>query len=43
MDYRGRITVYDVLGYLAGGMNEDDILTDFPASRASLLDAQHRA
>jgi uncharacterized protein (DUF433 family) len=25
-----RITVYDVLEYLAGGMTEDAILTDFP-------------
>lgn len=25
-----RITVYDVLEYLAGGMTEDDILGDFP-------------
>jgi uncharacterized protein (DUF433 family) len=25
-----RITVQDVLEYLAGGMNEDDILRDFP-------------
>ena len=25
-----RITVYDVLEYLAGGMNEDQILSDFP-------------
>ena len=25
-----RITVYDVLEYLAGGMNEDAILSDFP-------------
>ncbi|MBU6367097.1 MAG: DUF433 domain-containing protein [Gemmatimonadetes bacterium] len=25
-----RITVYDVLDYLAGGMSEDDILADFP-------------
>lgn len=25
-----RITVYDVLEYLAGGMTEDDILQDFP-------------
>jgi uncharacterized protein (DUF433 family) len=25
-----RITVYDVLEYLAGGMTEDEILTDFP-------------
>ena len=26
-----RITVYDVLEYLAGGMTEDEILTDFPS------------
>jgi uncharacterized protein (DUF433 family) len=25
-----RITVYDVLEYLAGGMSEDEILEDFP-------------
>lgn len=25
-----RITVYDILEYLAGGMTEDEILTDFP-------------
>ncbi|BCS31416.1 hypothetical protein TBR22_A06170 [Luteitalea sp. TBR-22] len=25
-----RITVGDVLGYLAGGMSEDEILQDFP-------------
>ena len=25
-----RITVYDVLEYLASGMTEDDILKDFP-------------
>jgi uncharacterized protein (DUF433 family) len=25
-----RITVYDVLEYLAGGMSEDQILVDFP-------------
>ncbi len=25
-----RITVYDVLEYLAGGMSEDRILNDFP-------------
>ena len=25
-----RITVYDVLEYLAAGMSEDDILADFP-------------
>ena len=26
-----RITVGDVLGYLAGGMSEDEILDDFPS------------
>ena len=26
-----RITVYDVLEYLAGGMTEDGILEDFPS------------
>jgi uncharacterized protein (DUF433 family) len=25
-----RITVYDVLDYLAGGMNQEEILADFP-------------
>jgi uncharacterized protein (DUF433 family) len=25
-----RITVYDVLSYLAGGMTQEQILTDFP-------------
>jgi uncharacterized protein (DUF433 family) len=25
-----RITVYDILEYLASGMSEDDILADFP-------------
>ncbi len=25
-----RITVYDLLDYLAGGMSEDQILADFP-------------
>lgn len=25
-----RITVYDVLGYLASGMSHEDILRDFP-------------
>lgn len=25
-----RITVYDILDYLAGGMTEDEILGDFP-------------
>jgi len=28
---RTRITVYDVLEYLAGGMTEDEILADFPS------------
>ena len=26
-----RITVYDILEYLAGGMSEDQILADFPS------------
>jgi len=26
-----RITVYDILEYLAGGMSEDDMLRDFPS------------
>jgi uncharacterized protein (DUF433 family) len=26
-----RITVYDVLEYLAGGMTEDEIVSDFPS------------
>jgi uncharacterized protein (DUF433 family) len=26
-----RISVGDVLGYLAGGMSEDEIISDFPA------------
>ena len=25
-----RVTVYDVLEYLAGGMSEDELLADFP-------------
>ena len=25
-----RITVYDILGYLASGMTEEEILADFP-------------
>lgn len=28
-----RITVYDILEYLAGGMTEQEILDDFPALR----------
>ena len=26
-----RITVYDILEYLAGGMTEDQVLADFPS------------
>ncbi len=26
-----RITVYDILEYLAGGMSEEEILSDFPS------------
>ncbi len=29
-----RITVYDVLEYLAGGMTEEKILDDFPSLKA---------
>ena len=29
-----RITVYDVLEYLAGGMTEEQILDDFPSLKA---------
>ena len=25
-----RVSVYDILEYLAGGMSEDDVLRDFP-------------
>ena len=28
-----RITVYDILEYLAGGMTEQDIVRDFPSLR----------
>lgn len=28
-----RITVYDILEYLAGGMSEQEILADFPSLR----------
>jgi uncharacterized protein (DUF433 family) len=28
-----RITVYDILEYLAGGMTESELLTDFPTLR----------
>ena len=30
---RTRITVYDILEYMAGGMSEDEILADFPSRR----------
>jgi len=29
-----RITVYDVLEYMAGGMTEEQILTDFPSLKS---------
>ena len=43
-----RITVYDVLEYLAGGMTEAELLADFPALspqhiRAALAFAARRA
>ena len=28
--YNTRITVYDILEYLASGMSEDEIISDFP-------------
>ncbi len=34
-----RITVYDVLEYLASGMTQDQILTDFPALPAEDIQA----
>jgi uncharacterized protein (DUF433 family) len=42
-----RITVYDVLGWMASGMSEDDILADYPELerddiRASLVFAATR-
>ncbi len=42
-----RITVYDILEYLAGGMNEQEILEDFPSLRrehirAALMFAANR-
>ena len=45
-----RITVYDVLDYLAGGMSHEEILADFPdlteedirASLAYAADAERR-
>ena len=32
-----RITVYDVLEYLAGEMNEDELLDDFPGLDAACI------
>ena len=42
-----RITVYDILEYMAGGMSENDILQDFPSLkvediRAALAFAANR-
>ena len=34
-----RITVYDILEYLAGGMTEQEILADFPDPRAEHIKA----
>ena len=34
-----RITVYDILEYLAGGMTEQEILADFPDLRAEHIKA----
>jgi uncharacterized protein (DUF433 family) len=34
-----RITVYDLLEYLAGGMTENEILADFPSLRREHLRA----
>jgi uncharacterized protein (DUF433 family) len=34
-----RITVYDILEYLAGGMTEQEILDDFPALRPEHIKA----
>ncbi|GAB5562622.1 MAG: DUF433 domain-containing protein [Synoicihabitans sp.] len=34
-----RITVYDVLDYLAGGMTESEILADFPDLRSEDIKA----
>lgn len=47
---RMRITVYDVLGWLAAGMSQDEILDDFPeltkedirACLAFAADREHR-
>lgn len=34
-----RITVYDILEYMAGGMSEEEILADFPSLKAEDLRA----
>ncbi len=34
-----RITVYDVLGYLASGMSHEEILTNFPYLEAEYIRA----
>lgn len=34
-----RITVYDVLGYLAAGMSKEDVLHDFPYLNADDIQA----
>jgi uncharacterized protein (DUF433 family) len=34
-----RITVYDILEYLAGGMTEQEILQDFPSLRSEHVKA----
>jgi uncharacterized protein (DUF433 family) len=34
-----RITVYDVLGYMAAGMSHEEILTDFPDLAESDIEA----
>jgi uncharacterized protein (DUF433 family) len=34
-----RITVYDILEYLAGGMSEKEILEDFPVLRSEHIKA----
>ena len=36
-----RITVYDVLEYLAGGMDQDQLLADFPALTAEHIRAAY--
>jgi len=38
-----RITVYDVLEYLASGMSADEILSDFPDPQEDPRPATHRA